>query len=128
MERWLGRYAEVVWAVLRLLAGVMFSLHGMQKLFGMFGGKVAEVPRMQVAGTIELGAGLLIAVGLFGSWAAFLASGLMAFAYFMSHAPQGFWPVMNRGELAIVYCWLFLYMACRGSGRYSLDALLFKKR
>jgi putative oxidoreductase len=128
MERWLGRYSEMVWTVLRVLAGVMLAIHGAQKLFGMFGGKATEVPRMLLAGGIELGGGLLIALGLFGSWAAFLASGLMAFAYFMVHAPQGFNPVVNKGELAIVYCWLFLYMACRGSGRYSLDAMLFKKK
>jgi putative oxidoreductase len=128
MERWLGRWSEIAWTGLRVLAGLMFAIHGAQKLFGMFGGKATEVPRMLVAGGIELTCGLLIALGLLGSWAAFLASGLMAFAYFMAHAPQGPNPVVNKGELAIVYCWLFLYMACRGSGRYSLDAVLFKKR
>jgi putative oxidoreductase len=129
MERRLGRYAEVVFALLRVIAGLMFAMHGAQKLFGMFGGKVVtDVPKMLVAGVIEFGGGILIALGLLGSFAAFLASGLMAFAYFMSHHPQGFWPVMNKGELAALYCWLFLYIACRGSGPYSLDALLSKRR
>jgi putative oxidoreductase len=83
---------------------------------------------MMVAGVIEFGGGLLVAAGLFASFAAFLASGLMAAAYFMAHAPQGFWPVLNKGELAALYCFVFLYIAARGSGPYSLDRLLFRRR
>jgi len=75
------------------------------------------------AGAIELVAGSLIAVGLFAAFAAFLASGEMAVAYFMSHAPHGFWPTVNHGELAVLYCFAFLFIAARGSGRWSLDAL-----
>jgi putative oxidoreductase len=75
-----------------------------------------------LAGLIELVGGLLIAIGLFTSWAAFIASGEMAVAYFKVHFPQGFWPVQNQGELAVLYCFVFLYMAARGGGRYSVDA------
>jgi putative oxidoreductase len=73
---------------------------------------------------IEFFGGLLIAVGFYTSWAAFVASGLMAAAYFIAHAPQGFWPVLNRGELAIVYCWLFLGYAATGAGTWSLDEVM----
>ena len=78
-----------------------------------------------IAGVIELVGGVMIAFGLQTGYAAFLSSGLMAVAYFKAHAAKGFWPIQNRGELAVLYCFLFLYMATRGSGRYSLDALLF---
>jgi putative oxidoreductase len=129
MERWLGRYTEVAYALLRVMAGLMFAMHGAQKLFGMFGGKVlTDVPKMLVAGIVELGAGLLIAVGLLTGWAAFLASGQMAVAYFDAHAPGGWSPLANRGELAVLYCFVFLYMATRGGGRYSVDAALRGKR
>ena len=122
MQRWLGRYSEIVYALLRVVVGLLFACHGAQKLLGMFGGQgVPSDPKILVAAVIELVGGLLIAFGLLTSYAAFLASGLMAFAYFMAHAPQGFWPIVNKGELAVVYCFLFLYMAARGSGRYSLD-------
>jgi len=79
---------------------------------------------MLTAGIIEFCGGLLIAIGLVASLAAFLTCGEMAVAYFMQHAPHGFWPIINRGELAIVYCFFFLYVAAHGSGRFSLDALL----
>ena len=124
MERFLGRYGEIIYAVLRVVAGLMFAMHGAQKLLGAFGGRKATAPLFMVGGVIELVGGLLIAVGLFTSLAAFLASGEMAVAYFMAHAPQGLWPIVNKGELAVLYCFLFLYMAARGSGAYSLDAVL----
>jgi putative oxidoreductase len=123
MERFLGRYSEAIFAALRVVAGVMFACHGAQKLLGAFGGqKVPIASLMGLAGVIELVGGLLIAIGLFASWAAFLASGQMAVAYFMAHAPRGPLPLLNQGELAVVYCFLFLYIAARGAGRYSLDA------
>ena len=84
-------------------------------------------PMMLAAGIIEFGGGLLIALGLFASWAAFIASGQMAVAYFMVHAKGGFWPIINKGELAVVYCFLFLYIAARGSGPYSVDAAMRKR-
>jgi putative oxidoreductase len=124
MERWLGRYAEAIYAVMRIVVGVLFACHGAQKLFGAFGGQsMLGNPMMTFAGVIEFAGGLLVALGLFAGWAAFLASGQMAVGYFMAHAPNGFWPVVNKGELAVVYCFVFLYIAAKGAGRFSLDAM-----
>jgi len=121
MQRYLGRYSEIAYTLLRVMAGLLFAVHGAQKLFGVIGGqKVPLASLFGFAGLIELVGGLLIAIGLFTSWAAFIASGEMAVAYFMVHAKQGFWPVLNQGELAMVYCFLFLYIACRGGGRFSV--------
>jgi putative oxidoreductase len=121
MQRFLGRYADIAYALLRVVAGLLFAVHGAQKLFGVLGGtKMPLASLFGFAGLIELVGGLLIAIGLFTSWAAFIASGEMAVAYFMVHAKQGFWPVLNKGELAVVYCFLFLYIACRGGGRYGV--------
>ncbi len=124
----LNRYLNRIYAVLRILTGFLFAQHGAQKLFGLLEGHQATAPRMLVAGTIEFFGGILILLGLFTAPAAFLASGLMAFAYFLAHAPSGFWPILNRGELAALYCFLFLFMAAHGGGRYSLDAVLGRKR
>jgi putative oxidoreductase len=76
---------------------------------------------MLAAGVIELGGGTLVALGLFTRIAAFVASGEMAVAYFLRHAPHGFWPIVNKGELAVALCFVFLFIAAHGSGRYSLD-------
>jgi putative oxidoreductase len=128
MEKQLGRFAPQIFAVLRILVGVMLACHGAQKLLPVFGGPMANrPPLMTLAGTIELGAGTLIALGLFASWAAFLASGLMAAAYFMVHFGQGFFPLVNHGELAVVYCWFFLFLAAHGPGPWSLDGLRKKR-
>jgi putative oxidoreductase len=121
MQRFLGRYSEIAYALLRVIAGLMFAVHGAQKLFGFLGGRQPEVGSLAwVGGVIELVGGLLIAIGLFASWAAFIASGEMAVAYFMVHFKDGFWPILNKGELAVLYCFVFLYIACRGGGRYSV--------
>ncbi|HVR41171.1 MAG TPA: DoxX family protein [Thermoanaerobaculia bacterium] len=130
MERWLGRYSPQCFAILRIVAGVMFVFHGLQKLFGWPGDKApAAFPtRSWIAGVIEVGGGSLIAIGLFAGFAAFLCSGLMAFAYFLSHAKNGFFPIMNRGELAVVYCFLWLYVASHGAGIWSLDAVRTRRR
>jgi len=121
MQRFLGRYTEIAYTLLRVVAGLLFAVHGAQKVFGVLGGqKMPLASLFGVAGLIELVGGLLIAIGLFTSWAAFIASGEMAVAYFMVHAKDGFWPVLNKGELAVIYCFLFLYIACRGGGRYSV--------
>lgn len=119
----LARYSETLYALLRIVAGFLFLCHGGQKLFGWFGAEKAAEPLMTVAGVIELVGGLLILLGLFAGLAAFVASGEMAAAYFMAHAPRGFWPIENHGELAALYCFLFLYIAAHGSGRWSLDAM-----
>jgi putative oxidoreductase len=127
MERIRGKLAPHFYALLRIVVGLSFACHGAQKLFGLFGG-VGEPPGATVtwlsliglAGFIELVGGLLIALGVLASYAAFIASGEMAFAYFMGHAPRGFWPIENGGELTVLYCFTFLYMAARGAGRWSL--------
>ena len=126
MDRYLGRYAEYVYAVLRIIVGLMFASHGGQKILGLFGGMNGSSAEaftfMWWVGMIELVGGLLVAIGLLTSWAAFLCSGLMAFAYFIAHAPQGFFPIVNKGEPAILYCFIFLYIAAHGSGPLSVDA------
>jgi putative oxidoreductase len=128
MERYLGRYSEALYCLMRLMVGLAFAQHGAQKLFGLLGGTKVPLASMPgAAGIIEFFGGLLIAIGLFAGWAAFIASGEMAVAYFMVHAGGGFWPLVNKGELAVVYCFVFLYIASRGSGRYGLDAALKRR-
>ena len=129
MDRFLGRHAERIYTLLRVVAGLLFACHGAQKLFGALGGTaMTSNPMMLVAGIIEFGGGLLIALGFLTSWAAFLASGQMAVAYFMVHAKGGFWPIINKGELAVVYAFLFLFISAYGGGRYSLDAAFRRSR
>jgi putative oxidoreductase len=115
-----------IYAVLRVLAGLLFMQHGLQKIFGLFGGAPSQLPPalLWTSGTIELVGGALLAVGLLTRWTAFLCSGMMAVAYFMAHAPQHFFPILNRGELAILYCWVFLFIAASGPGPWSLDRIL----
>jgi putative oxidoreductase len=124
MERWLVKYSEFVYAILRIVIGLLFACHGAQKLFGVLGGQSQlSNPLMAAAGAIEFFGGVLVCIGLFAGYAAFLASGTMAVAYFMAHAPGGFWPIVNRGEMAVLYCFTFLYIAAKGSGRLSVDAM-----
>jgi putative oxidoreductase len=120
----LGAFAPHILGATRILVGILFGCHGAQKLLGAFGGPHEGTPAaiLWTAGPIELLGGALIALGLFTRPAAFLSSGLMAFAYFMAHAPKGFWPLLNGGELAIVYCWFFLYVAAQGPGAWALDS------
>jgi putative oxidoreductase len=129
MERWLGRYSEVCYALLRLVAGFLFACHGAQKLFGALGAEARQTaPLMLTAGVIEFFGGVLVAIGLAAGWAAFIASGQMAVAYVMAHAPNSFWPILNHGELAVLYCVVFLFIASRGSGRFSVEAMLKRGR
>ncbi len=129
MEGFLGRYSTYIYAILRIVSGFLFMWHGAQKLldYPPSGGPPSGdglSPLMAVAGTIELVGGVMIMIGLFTGFAAFLASGLMAVAYFMAHfSMQAFLPVVNKGELAVVYCFLFLYIASRGSGVWSVDSI-----
>ena len=116
-----GRFSEKAFSLMRVMVGALFACHGAQKLFGAFGGQVAGKPLMIVGGIIEFGGGLLVALGLLTRPAAFLASGMMAVAYFMAHAPNGFWPIMNHGETAVLYCFVFLLISVHGGGEYSLD-------
>lgn len=129
MNGFLCKLSPYIYAVLRIIAGLMFAMHGFQKLFGIPGDN-PRVPLgsfMGFAGGIELVCGLLIAVGFFAGYAAFLASGQMAVAYFMAHFPEifksivNFFPIMNHGELAVLYCFIFLYIAAQGSGVWSVD-------
>jgi len=128
MDRLLGRYSGQIYALMRLVVGLLFACHGAQKLFGVMGGQSQlDKPMVVAAGVIELVGGLLVALGLWAAWAAFVSSGEMAVAYFMVHAPGGFWPIVNKGELAVLYCFVFLYIAARGSGTWSLDAMREKR-
>lgn len=130
MNKFLGKYSEYIYALLRIVAGWCFLLHGSAKLFGWPGGgeTVAIASRAGVAGIIELVAGLLILIGLFASWAAFIASGEMAVAYFMVHASQGtpFFPFLNGGEPAVLFCFIFLLVAAKGAGELSVASALKK--
>ncbi len=123
MEKWLGRYSGFFYALLRIVAGVLFACHGAQKLFGVLGGQKQTAAMMIAAGIIEFFGGILIAVGFFAGLAAFIASGQMAVAFFTRHYPKGFWPIMNGGEPAVLFCFIFLYIASVGSGLLSVDAL-----
>jgi len=101
-------------SVLRIIVGFTFSLHGVQKVLGWLGGRqVTNFGLLWIAGYLELIGGLLIIVCLFTSQVAFILSGMMAVAYFMQHVPQGFFPIVNRGELAVVYCLVFFYLSSR---------------
>ena len=126
MTTLLGAFSDKFYALLRIFAGFMFMQHGARKLFGVLGadGSAELFSQMGLAGVIEFFGGLLIMVGLFTGWAAFLASGLMAAGYFMVHFPRGFWTIENGGELAVVYCFLFLYLASRGDGEWSVGKAL----
>ncbi len=125
MKRFLGRYSPYLYAVLRIVVGLLFAMHGSQKLFGVPGSK-PPVPLgslMGAAGVIEFFCGLMIALGLLASYAAFIASGEMAVGYFMAHFPHGPLPILNQGEPAVLYCFIFLFIAVEGSGVWSIDAI-----
>ena len=128
MANFLSRYEVYLYAILRVIGGALFACHGLQKLFGILGGQ-SEIndPEGLAAGIIEFGCGLLVCLGLFTRVAAFVASGEMAVAYFKAHAGRSFWPILNHGELAVLYAFLFLYIFVRGHGTASLDALWQKR-
>ena len=128
MEKWLGKYSGFFYALLRIIAGVLFACHGAQKLFGWLGGQKQTDTLLQVAGVIEFVGGILIAVGLFAGFVALIAAVQMVVAYFKVHASKGAWPIMNGGELAVLYCFIFLYIASVGSGILSIDSLIGKAR
>ena len=114
--------ASYLYSLVRVVFGSLWVIHGLQK-YGVFGDEPLEVASLRgVAGLIEIVAGTLIAVGLFTRPAAFIASGQMAAAYFISHLPRGFWPIENGGEPAVLFCFVFLYIASRGAGMWSIDA------
>ena len=126
LKRLLEPRAEAAYALLRVVAGLMWSFHGMQKLFGIFTEKQPPLfAQTWFGGIIELVCGLAIALGLFTRWAAFLASGTMFVAYAQFHWKLGLGaqllPAVNKGELALLYCVVFFFMACKGSGPLAID-------
>lgn len=123
------KYESQIFALLRIFAGFLFLWHGSQKLFGYppMGGEPALYV-IAIAGPIEFFGGILIMIGLFTRWAAFLASGEMAYAYWSVHAPMGILPILNHGEITILYCFLFLYFSAHGSGIWSIDNFIYQHK
>ena len=119
-------------SVLRIIAAFLFIAHGAQKLFGFLAppGMPSFPPfsQMWIGGILEFFGGLLLLLGLFTRPVAFILSGMMAVAYFQMHAPGGFWPLQNKGELAVLYCFVFLFLSVAGGGEWSVDRLLRRGR
>jgi putative oxidoreductase len=128
----LDRWQPQVHAALRIIAALLFMEHGLMKLFAFPAaqpGVPSPLPAILVAAAvIEVAGGALIALGLFTRIAAFICSGQMAVAYFMAHAPKGFWPALNMGEGAILFCFIFLFIAAAGPGAWSIDGSMGKRR
>jgi putative oxidoreductase len=126
MKTFLASSSPILLSILRIITGFLFMAHGTQKWLLFPGGTTrATVETLSgIAGLIELIGGPLILLGLFTRPVAFVLSGMSAFAYFIAHAPQGFWPILNKGELAVLYCFVFLYLAAAGGGPWSLDRAL----
>ena len=119
------KFTDPTYALMRMVTGFLFLFHGSQKLLDFPQPAMEGVPAFiqYGAGGIELVGGLLVMLGLFTRWSAFLCSGLMAFAYWMAHGMKALWPMLNGGELAIMWCFVFLYISARGPGVWSLDGL-----
>lgn len=118
-------YVPQTYALLRMVTGFLFFWHGAQKLFSIPMPPPMQLPSFVIAigGPIELVGGFLVMIGLFTGWAAFLCSGLMAFAYWMFHGTHALLPIQNMGELAVLFCFVFLYISAQGSGIWSVDAI-----
>lgn len=128
MEKLLGKYSHYLYAIMRIVVGLLFACNGARKLFGAFEGMGSSeaaplLSRLWVAGLIEFSAGLLVAVGLLTGYAAFIASGEMAIGYFQVHFPRGFWPILNAGERAVFFSFIFLFIASRGAVVWGIDRL-----
>jgi putative oxidoreductase len=127
----LNRFADPIYCATRLIVGLMFASHGGQLVFGMFGGKASDEMMMQVGGWIQVVGGCMIAFGLLTRLTAFICSGEMAVAYFKFHLfGAGFFVAKGgpiNGELAVFYCWFFLFVVFYGAGRWSIDALMSKR-
>ena len=118
------KLAPWLYVLLRVAAGLAFAQHGAQKLFGLLGGRAMPLlSQMGLAGIIEFVGGSMIALGLFTGPVALVASGEMAWAFFQNHFPRGFFPIQNGGELAVLYCFIFLYLSASGSGKLSIDSI-----
>ena len=130
----MSRVAEATHSLLRIVAGLLFICPGGMKLFGWFGGmpgpagKGGLPPLLLAAAIIEVVGGTLIVLGLFTRPVAFIASGEMAFAYFMGHFPKGFWPIQNQGQPAVLFCFIFLFLWANGPGTFSLDHVIRRGR
>jgi putative oxidoreductase len=125
MKPFMSNYGLQIYALMRIVVGFLFLCHGTQKLFGYPSAIPGPIPAFIIygAGPIELIAGLLVMIGLVTHWASFVASGEMAFAYWMAHGTKALLPIQNNGELAVLYCFVFLFIATRGGGVWSIDAL-----
>jgi len=124
MEQQLDTWRSRLLSIMRIVTGFLLMQHGGQKIFGYPAPQRSEFDLFSltgVAGSLELIGGFLIVIGLFTRPTSFLLSGLMAFAYFIAHAPKGFWPILNGGELAALYCFVFLYLAAAGAGVWSVE-------
>ena len=133
LSKLLKPHADRAYALLRIMTGAMFAFHGVQKIFGILSKHQHQVgSQIWIGGLIELVAGVAIAIGVFTSWAAFLSSGTMAVAYFQFHWKFQFdsqiFPAINKGELAVLYCFVFLMIACRGGGLWSVDSAIASRR
>lgn len=129
-ESFYATWSPRILGLLRIVTGFLFLQHGSAKLLGaphiaMFDG-LQLMSLIGLAGVLELGGGVLIVLGLFTRPVAFILSGMMAVAYFMAHATKGFLPILNQGELAVMFCFVFLYFSVAGGGSYSIDAKLRK--
>jgi putative oxidoreductase len=124
MATFMHSFQAQTYALLRIVTGFLFFWHGTQKLFGVPIPAPPQLPSfvIAIAGPIELVGGLLVMIGLFAGWAAFLCSGLMACAYWMVHGTQALLPIQNGGELAVLFCFIFLFISSQGSGIWSADA------
>jgi putative oxidoreductase len=124
MQKALGKLAPYIYVLLRIAAGLSFAQHGAQKLFGVLGSRpVPPMSQMGAAGIIEFVGGIMVAIGLFTTPVAFIASGEMAYAFFTRHFPRGWYPIQNGGEAAVLYCFIFLYLCVVGSGKLSVDSV-----
>lgn len=125
----LNRFADPVFCIARLIIGLLYACHGGQKILGFPPGGHGMPPGAMgaIGAWVELAGGFMIALGFLTRLGAFLAAGEMAVAYFMVHAKGGFFPIVNHGELAVALCWFFLFVLFHGPGRWSLDALLFRR-
>ncbi len=122
MPHFMKPFNDPVYAMMRIVVGVLFLSHGAQKIFGVLGGAHGAPPFIvYVGGGVELVTGALVAVGLLTRWAAFVASGEMAVAYWMAHGTHHWHPLVNKGELAVVYCFVFLFIASHGAGIWSIE-------
>lgn len=122
------KFKDETYALLRIVTGFLFMPHGYQKFFGLGDKGPREEPMVMVAAIIELVGGAMIMVGFQTRWVAFLCSGLMAAAYFIAHGLRTFLPILNGGELAVLYCFVFLMLWANGSGCWSVDKCLADRR